>query len=77
MSLHDKKDNERYNNTRFLMRYTSLAMQLLLSLGAAVFLGLKADSWISLTFPLFSWLLPLLVLMAILYKVVKDTSPKK
>lgn len=58
------------------MQYASLATQLLVALGLAVFLGLKADSWLQLNFPLLGWLLPLVVLMAMFYRILKDTSKK-
>ncbi|MGE5109181.1 MAG: hypothetical protein ACM3H8_16705 [Sphingobacteriales bacterium] len=77
MSFPDKKVSDKQDNSRFLLRYTSLGMQLLVSLGLAVFAGLKGDKWLKFSFPLLGWLLPLLVLMAILYKIVKDTAPKK
>lgn len=73
----DKKEEERISNTRFLMKYASLGMQLLVSLGLAVFAGLKADAWLKISFPLLGWLLPLIVLLAILFKITKDTSVKK
>ena len=50
---------------------------MLVSLGAAVFVGLKADKWLHISFPVLAWLLPLLVLGAILYKSVKETGPGK
>jgi uncharacterized membrane protein YhiD involved in acid resistance len=59
------------------MRYAGLATQMLVSLGIAVFLGLKADKWLKLSFPILSWLLPLLVLAAIIFQVIKETGPKK
>lgn len=58
------------------MRYAGLATQMLVSLGIAVFAGMKADKWLRLSFPIFSWLLPLLVLGAILYRIIKATGPK-
>ena len=60
-----------------LMQYAGLATQLLVSLGLAVWIGNWVDKKISFTIPIFIWLLPLLVLIAILIKVVKDTSSKK
>jgi hypothetical protein len=57
------------------MRYAGLASQMLVGLGIAVFIGLKADKWLKLSFPLLPWLLPLLVLAAILYRIVKETGP--
>ncbi len=58
------------------MRYAGLGGQLLVSLGIAVFAGYKGDKWIKISFPLLVWLLPLLVLVLIIYKLVKDTSNK-
>lgn len=34
------------------MQYAGLATQLLVALGLAVFLGLKADKWLNISFPL-------------------------
>jgi len=58
------------------MRYAGLATQMLAGLGIAVFIGLKADKWLGLSFPVLSWLLPLLVLGAIIYQIIKATGPK-
>lgn len=59
------------------MRYAGLAMQLFASLGIAIFLGLKVDGWLKLSFPLFLWLLPLLVIVGLIIKVIKDTDSKR
>jgi len=58
------------------MRYAGLATQMVVSLGIAVFIGLKTDKWLKLSFPILSWLLPLLVLAAIIYQIIKETGPK-
>ena len=63
------------NSNKDLMRYAGLASQMLVGLGIAVFIGLKSDKWLKLSFPLLPWLLPLLVLAAILYRIVKETGP--
>ena len=57
------------------MRYAGLSAQLLVAIGMAVFIGYKVDHWLNL-FPLFTSALPLLVLGAIFYKMVRDTSGK-
>ena len=57
------------------MRYAGLATQMLISLGIAVFIGIKADKWLKLSFPILPWLLPLLVLAAIIYRIIKETGP--
>jgi uncharacterized membrane protein YjgN (DUF898 family) len=77
MSSPDKKEKQRLDNTRYLMKYAALGTQLLISLGLAVFAGLQLDNWLKIPIPLLGWLLPLLVLIVILYKIVKDTAPKK
>ena len=58
------------------MRYAGLSAQLLVAIGMAVFIGYKADHWLN-SFPLFTSALPLLVLVAIFYKLVRDTSGKR
>ncbi|MEO9032453.1 MAG: AtpZ/AtpI family protein [Ginsengibacter sp.] len=60
-----------------LLRYSGLAMQFLAGIGIGVFIGLKADKWLNFSIPLLVWLLPLLILCGIIYKIIKDTSAKK
>lgn len=60
------------------MRYAGLGMQIFVSLGIAVFIGVKADRWIGISFPVLAWVLPLLVLCIMIYKLIRETSnPKK
>ncbi len=65
------------NDNKLLLKYAGLATQLFIALGLAVFLGLKIDDWLALKNPIFVWILPLFVISAIIYKIIKDTSPKK
>ena len=60
-----------------LLRYAGLGAQILVSIGIAVFVGLKADKWLNFAFPLLVWLLPLLVVSAMIYKLIKETGTKK
>ena len=64
------------NNKQFLLRYASLGSQLVVALGLTVFAGLKADKWLH-TSPLLSCLLPLLTLVGIFYKLMRETKPQK
>jgi F0F1-type ATP synthase assembly protein I len=64
------------NNNRDILRYASLGTQMLVAIGIAVFIGLKADGWLH-TLPLFSCALPLLVLVGIFYKLMRETGNKK
>lgn len=59
-----------------LLRYAGLGGQILVSLGLAVFAGYHADKWLRVPFPLLVWVLPLGVLGAMIYKLIKDTSKK-
>lgn len=60
-----------------LLRYAGLGGQILVSLGLAVFAGLKLDHWMGLSFPLLVWLLPLVVVGLMMVKLIKETSKKK
>jgi hypothetical protein len=67
---------DRKESNKQLMRYAGLGMQFLVSIGLGVFLGVKADDWLNLSFPLLVWLLPLLMIIGIIVKIIKDTSGK-
>ena len=73
----ESKPQRKSTNTNELIRYASLGTQILVALGLAVFLGLKADKWMKISAPLLVWLLPLLVLVGIMYQVFKATSKRK
>ncbi len=69
----EKKPKE---NDKLLLKYLGLATQIMLSLALAVFVGLKLDKWLSFSTPLLVWILPLLILIAMIWQVIKDTSKK-
>jgi hypothetical protein len=64
-------------NNADLMRYAGLGAQIFVSLGLGVFAGYKADKWLSMPLPLFVWLLPLVILCMMIYKLIRETSKKK
>jgi membrane protein DedA with SNARE-associated domain len=59
-----------------LMQYAGFATQLAAALLLAVFAGKWLDKYTGIDFPILIWLLPLLVLIVLLVKVVRDTSKK-
>jgi hypothetical protein len=63
-------------NNRLLVKYLGLATQIMVGLALAVFGGLKLDKWFSFSTPLLVWILPLLVLIAMIWQIIKDTSKK-
>ncbi|MDQ6814420.1 MAG: AtpZ/AtpI family protein [Bacteroidota bacterium] len=59
-----------------LMKYLALGTQIMISLGLAVFAGLKLDKWLKFSTPLLVWILPLIVLAVMIWQIIKDTSKK-
>ncbi|RYY95706.1 MAG: AtpZ/AtpI family protein [Chitinophagaceae bacterium] len=68
---------ERRSNSSELMRYAGLGAQLFVTIGVCVWLGLKADKWLRIPLPLLVWLLPLVAVGGMIYKLVNDTSKRK
>ena len=64
------------NNNRVLLQYAGLGAQILVSLALAVYGGLKLDEKFQFSFPILVWALPLLVLVGLIYKMIRDTSRK-
>ena len=65
------------NNYSDLLRYASMGTQIFVGLGLAVFIGLKIDKWLKISAPLLVIILPVIVLVGIIYKIVKETSKQK
>ncbi|MDB5232123.1 MAG: AtpZ/AtpI family protein [Chitinophagaceae bacterium] len=64
------------SNRHLLLRYAGLTMQILVGLGLAVFAGYYADRFLKFAYPLFVWILPLIVIITMIVRVIKDTSSK-
>ncbi len=69
-------ENKDKTGKQLLLQYSALAFQLLASVGIGLYLGFLLDRWIKLKIPLFVWLLPLLVIIVMIIKAIKDTSKK-
>jgi membrane protein insertase Oxa1/YidC/SpoIIIJ len=52
-------------------------MQVMAGLAIAVFAGIKIDGSLSFKTPLFVWVLPLIVIIAMMWQIIKDTSKKR
>jgi uncharacterized membrane protein YbjE (DUF340 family) len=59
-----------------LLKYAGMGMQFLGSIAIGIFIGLKADKWLNFSFPLLVWLMPLLIIIGLTIKIIKDTSKK-
>ncbi|MEI6087938.1 MAG: hypothetical protein WCR66_10140 [Bacteroidota bacterium] len=68
---------DKNDSNRLLWQYAGLATQLLISLGVALYIGIWMDKKIGLQGSFLAWILPLLVLLATLFKLIRDTSNKK
>ena len=68
------KSPEDKDGRKSLLQYAGLSAQFLVLLGAGVFFGIKLDAWLHLSTPIATWLLPLLLLVGVLVKMVRDTG---
>ena len=72
----DPSNKKNVSNKDLLVRYAAIGTQILAALLVGVFLGKWIDAKLQLSFPILIWLLPLVLLLAMLLKVVRDTSKK-
>lgn len=56
------------------MRYMGLASQFFMTIGVMLFLGWKIDNFFSFQTPFLIWTLPLISIIAILVKLIKETN---
>jgi hypothetical protein len=70
----DKSGPRESGGRRELLRYAGLSSQVAGSIAIAVLLGIKADKWLKVSFPILSWCLPLLVIVVLIIKLIKDSS---
>jgi hypothetical protein len=66
-----------HNNNRDLLKYAGLTTQIFAGLGLAIFIGIKADKWLHISFPVFVWVLPLIVIVSLIIKLIKETNRRK
>lgn len=67
---------DKNDNNKTIMQYAGMGVQFLVAISLAVFIGIKADGWLQLTFPLLVWLLPLIMIFGVTFKIIKETSKK-
>ncbi len=63
-------------NPNALMQYAGYAAQLAVALVLAVYAGMWLDKQTGIRFPILIWLLPLVILIGMMIKVVRDTTKK-
>jgi F0F1-type ATP synthase assembly protein I len=65
------------SNKSLLIQYASIGTQLFAGIFIFVFAGKWLDAKLHLSFPLLIWLLPLIFIIGMMIKVIKETSKKK
>ena len=70
-------DDNSASNKRLLIQYATIGAQIIAGLVIFIFGGKWIDGKIQSGFPIFIWLLPLIFIIAISIKAIKDTSNKK
>lgn len=68
--------NNQNNNNNLLWRYAGLATQFMVGIALALFVGLKMDQWLKIKMPLAVWGLPLLLIIAVIIRIIKDTAKR-
>ncbi|HPT02662.1 MAG TPA: AtpZ/AtpI family protein [Bacteroidales bacterium] len=58
-------------------RYSNLAIQMCVIIGAGVFGGVEIDQWLKLRFPVFTLILTVFSFLAAIYIAIKDFIRKK
>jgi hypothetical protein len=65
------------NPNHDLLKYAGMATQFFIAIGLSVFIGIKLDQWLHISFPVLVWVIPLLVIVSLIYKLIKETNRKK
>ena len=73
----DDQPTKKKADNSLLWKYAGFATQLIIALGLAVYGGLKLDNLLKFKSPVIVWVLPLLIILVLIYKVIKDTAPNK
>jgi Mn2+/Fe2+ NRAMP family transporter len=64
------------SNSKLLLQYAGLATQLLVLLAITIWAGMKLDKWLNFSTPILTWVLPLIAIVALMIKIIKETSKK-
>jgi type IV secretory pathway TrbD component len=70
------KPGNKTNDNRLLLKYAGITMQMIVGLGVGVYAGLKLDDWLHFSMPLLVWMIPLAIIVAMIWQLIKDTSKK-
>ena len=71
-----KPSNSENGRNAGLMRYMGLGFQFFVTILVMLVIGWKVDSWVQFHNPVFIWVLPLLAIVATLFKIIIETNKK-
>ena len=77
MTEPQNKNRENISNRSLLVQYASIGAQIVAGLLLFIFAGKWIDSKLNWSFPVFIWLLPLIFIIGIMIKAIRDTSKKR
>lgn len=71
-----KKENSQQpsQNNRLLWLYAGFAFQLIAALGLGVYAGIWLDRWLKVSFPLLVWVLPMVIIVGVIIKAIRETG---
>lgn len=68
---------KRKEDNRFLWKFASLGSQILIGIGLCLYIGSRTDQWLHIATPMCVWIFPLLFILAVIVKTIKETNIKK
>lgn len=74
MDLEDPSDQKRPKPYNSYLKYSSLAMQMVLTIGVAAWAGYKIDEYFELKFPAFLMTLTFISFGGIMYKLYRSVN---
>jgi hypothetical protein len=72
--LHDPSQPRKLNQSNSYLKYSGLAIQLLVVIGVFGWLGYKIDGWLELKFPAFLLLLGFLSFGAMMFQIYRSIN---
>jgi hypothetical protein len=74
MGLEDPSDPKKQKPFNSYLKYSSLAMQMVVTIGVAAWAGYKADQYLELKFPVFLLTLSFAAFGGIMYKLYRSIT---
>lgn len=62
------------SSSKLFWKYAGLTTQLFVAIGLSMYIGWYIDKWLSFKTPIAIWVLPLLTIIAIIIKIIRDTN---